>query len=150
MKVLVRLFLLVGVTVWLALPGIGSDGGESAGGTGVWILPRPTFLASGSPSVTTGCEPRGTMAITSPDAPLVLKTGDELGAFSATLIDPWSGVPVSLPTNGREVVVPTNLLRALREAAASADIVVNDSQQLGYVMRVVFDPATGSGLIKVY
>jgi hypothetical protein len=47
MNTLLRFVLALALGVWLAMPSLGSEGGENAGGTGVWILPRATFMASG-------------------------------------------------------------------------------------------------------
>lgn len=151
MKAHLRFLLPAVFAAWLALPGIGSDGGENAGGTGVWILPRPTFLASGAPEITAATPDRGALAVpTVISGPISVAAASELGSFTATLTDPISGVATSLPTNGREFTLTSAMLMGLKSSGAGAHIVVSDSQQLGYVLRVSFDPATGSGSIKVY
>lgn len=148
MKALVRFLLFALVAVWLALPTMGTDGGEGAGGTGVWILPRPTFLASASGSGGFGAV-RGSTSIPA-NAPLTLKACAELGLFTATLIDPSSGVSTLLPCNGLDVILSSDLLRTLRETCGSAHVVIADGTQLGYVIQIAFDPASGAGVVKVY
>jgi hypothetical protein len=150
MKAILRLMLPVALASWLALPGIGGDGGENAGGTGVWILPRPTFMASGSPCITGATQARGATTVANVNEAFALTAAEELGAFTATLIDPVSGVPMALPTSGRSIVLGASLLRDLQQAGVAASIVIADSQQLGYVMRLTFDAATGVGTIHVF
>jgi hypothetical protein len=148
MKLLLRLMLPLAVATWLALPGIGSDGGDNAGGTGVWILPRPTFLASGS--VDSVGQERGSISIASCSGGFALATGIELGDFTATFIDPISGVPIALPTCGRQVLLDAALLSALKQTGVQGRIVVSDSQHLGYVMNVTMDGVTGACTVRIY
>ena len=46
MTPLSRILLALALAVWVAVPGVGSDGGENAGGTGVWILPRAASICA--------------------------------------------------------------------------------------------------------
>lgn len=130
----------------LALPVVGGEGGESAGGTGVWILPRCTYLASGSISGPV----RESRSISSTPASMAMTVSNEIGSFTATLVDSLGGSPIALPTNGNTIVLSEELLRALREAGASAQIVVSDSQLQGYVIQLTFDSSSGPGRLDVY
>ncbi|MBL8727002.1 MAG: hypothetical protein JNM25_01135 [Planctomycetes bacterium] len=149
MKLLLRLVLPLAVAALVALPGIGSDGGDNAGGTGVWILPRPTFLASGAlesmaPAV------HGVLNIASCGSGVALAAGAEMGDFVATLIDPISGMPIALPTNGRQILLSASLLADLKLAAVEARIVVSDSQHLGYVLGLALDSTTGACTVRIF
>ncbi|MBX3463388.1 MAG: hypothetical protein KF830_09465 [Planctomycetes bacterium] len=148
MKALLRFLLFALVAAWFALPSMGTDGGEGAGGTGVWILPRPTFLASASGCGGSGAV-RGSTSIPA-DAPLTLKACDELGLFTATLVDPLSGASTLLPCNGFQVALSSDLLRTLRETCGSAHVVIADGTQLGYLIQITFDSASGAGVVKVF
>ncbi len=74
----------------------------------------------------------------------------ELGPCVATLIDPVSGVATALPVNGHDIVLSSAVLAGLRDSSVTADIVVADGAQLGYIIRVSFDLTTGVGSIKIY
>jgi hypothetical protein len=152
MKALRRLTLFAALALCLALPGIGSDGegGENAGGTGVWILPRANFLAAGELECRSEA-PRATMSFASANTNVAITTSTELGDFSAVLVDPISGIPVSLTKSGSDVLVPAELLKQLCEVGCQvADIVITDAQQLGYVIAIEFDQATGQVSMKAY
>lgn len=149
MKAILRLVLPVAFAAWLALPGVSSDGGENAGGTGVWILPKPTFLASDSPSITTLATERKSIPNISATNTITLTAAAEMGAMTATMIDPVTGVATALPVSGHDITMRDSLLNGVRCAGITADIVVVDSQQQGYVIRVAFD-ASGTGTIKIY
>jgi hypothetical protein len=147
MKALHRLVLLVALATWMALPGVGSDGGDNGGGGGVWILPRPQYLCSGTPADA----PHGSASLTNLNNGMTLSADSTMGQPCATVIDPVSGVVVSLQTNGRDVTLPGNLLKNLRDSGcASVNIVIADSTQLGYVITVTFDAATGGASLKTY
>lgn len=147
MKALHRLVLLVALATWMALPGVGSDTADNGGGGGVWILPRPAQLCSGPlPNVV-----RGTASMTDVSAGLTLSADITMGQPCATVIDPVSGIVSSLQTNGRDVTLPGSLLKSLRDSGCtSVNIVIADSTQLGYVITVTFDAATGGATLQTY
>jgi hypothetical protein len=139
MNTLLRFVLALALGVWLAMPSLGSEGGENAGGTGVWILPRATFMASGEVVEPAG-EPRASKKLSSLNQDVTMAVSIECGSCTATLIDDLSGVPVALQVTGPNIKLPASLLQALGAAGpAKASIVVVDANQMGYVMRVVID-----------
>jgi hypothetical protein len=149
MKAIFRLVLPVVFAAWLALPGVGSDGGDNAGGTGVWILPRATFLASDAASIGGSVTARLPIPLANASSTITLTAASEMGSMTATMIDPVTGVPVSVPTNGHQIVIKDSLLTSVRNAGVTASIVVVDSLQQGYVIRIAFE-ANGTGTIRVY
>ena len=144
MNVTTRLVSALLVAAMLALPGVGSDGGENAGGTGVWILPRASFLSAAP--VGQVPLPVPTSDFVSPvSVDLALTTASEMGSFTATLIDQISGAPLLLPTNGRNVILTRGTLQGLLAAGTTvAHVLIADANQLGYVVGLSIDPATGA------
>lgn len=149
MKTMLRLLASVALAAWIALPGVGSDGGDNAGGTGVWILPRSSFFTSQLPCISATTPARQSQSMASAFNGVRLTTSTEMGAFTATFIDPFSGSSTALPTNGRDVVLSGTLLRAVQESGAAAEIVVVDGQLQGYVVRVSVD-AAGVASLQLY
>src|SRR5688572_13626591 len=108
MKAFRNALLALALVAWLAVPGVGGDGGENGGGTGVWVLPRASTLTCSTGSgVPIACESR---PITQ-DFFLLLSS--EVGVASATLVDACSGLPVSLPVIGTVLRVPASLLQTI-------------------------------------
>jgi hypothetical protein len=133
MKSLLRPLVALAVAVWLALPLVGNDGGNNAGGTGIWILPRATFLASGMSQST----PRATKDLLANGQDVVMEVSSECGECSATFVDELSGQPVALQTSGGLVRLPAALLQSLACAAGTkAHIVITDANQLGYLLTI--------------
>jgi hypothetical protein len=133
MKSLLRPLVALAVAVWLALPLVGNEGGNNAGGTGIWILPRATFLASGMSQST----PRATKDLLANGQDVVMEVSSECGECSATFVDELSGQPVALQTSGGLVRLPAALLQSLACAAGTkAHIVITDANQLGYLLTI--------------
>jgi hypothetical protein len=133
MKSLLRPLVALAVAVWLALPLVGNEGGNNAGGTGIWILPRATFLASGMSQST----PRATKDLLANGQDVVMEVSTECGACSATFVDELSGQPVALQASGGLVRLPASLLQSLAGAAGTkAHIVITDANQLGYLLTI--------------
>lgn len=133
MKSLLRPLVAIALAVWLALPLFGSEGGNNAGGTGIWILPRATFLASGMSQ----SAPRATKDLLANGQDVVMEVSSECGACSATFVDELSGQPVALQANGGLVRLPASLLQSLAGAAGTkAHIVITDANQLGYLLTI--------------
>ncbi len=109
MKSLLRLLAALALAIWVAVPVVGSDGGDNAGGTGIWILPRATCLASGM-EVT---PPRAAKVLTTFNHDVVMQVSSECGAVVATFVDDLSGQPVSLATFSGQVRIPASLLQAM-------------------------------------
>lgn len=133
MMSLLRPLVAIALAVWLALPLVGNEGGDNASGTGIWILPRATFLASGMSQAA----PRATKELLAIGQDVVMEVSSECGACSATFVDELSGQPVSLQAGGGLVRVPAALLQSLAGAAGTkAHIVITDANQLGYMLTV--------------
>jgi hypothetical protein len=147
MHTLNRFLVGIALLVWLAIPAIGNGGGgENAGGTGVWILPRAMPLCAGVGTA----EIRETKLVTSLIQDLVMSVSAECGAAAATFVDEMSAVPTALPVSGSLVCIPRNLLQAMVTAGSPrATIVVADANQIGYVIELTLVPATGAISITV-
>lgn len=140
------------IAALLALPGLSTDGGGNASGTGVWILPRPTYVSSVTSGIVGGgsATPVACFAIASLGSDVRLVTSSDLSSFTASMIDPVSGVAIPLVVSGREVVLSKDHLQGLAAAGAlTADVVVADSGQLGYVLRVQIDAVTGQATLTL-
>lgn len=136
--------------VLLALPSIGDEGGEGAGGTGVWILPRPTYLAPGVPATTPPAVASVPPVALTSGAGVALTIAAESGESTACLVDGVSGSSLPLPVSGRVVTVDRLVVQGLVASGTSvAHIVVTDAQQLGYVIQVSIDLATGSATLSL-
>ncbi len=148
MTSLSRILLALALAIWVALPGVSSDGGENAGGTGVWILPCAANLNSGSGL---GGMPRSSRSFQAPlTTDIAMMMSVEVGNATATFVEQVAGVPVALPVNGSLVRIPATLLQALAHAPQpSASILITDAAQVGYVIHVVIDPQSGTATIRV-
>jgi hypothetical protein len=146
MKALRNALLALALAAWLAVPGVGGDGGENGGGTGVWVLPRASTLTSSTGSgAPIACE---SSPITQ-DKFFLLSS--EVGVASATLVDTCSGLPVSLPVLGTVMRVPATLMQAIaHNPVPSATVVVADAANVGYVIKIVVDPLTGTAQFHAY
>lgn len=141
---MIRTLLAFVLAVLVALPIVGSDGGENGGGTGIWILPRATCLASGH-----GTTPVDQKSVPSLSADLVMQVSSECGACTATLVDDVTGLPVALPVVGSRIRVPASLLQALAAGSTKASIVVLDDAGMGYAMTLAVSPMAGA-VVKVF
>lgn len=140
------------VALLLAIHAVGGEGGENAGGTGVWILPRPTSMTS-STSTLLGCgAPRSApIQISSLDSDLKFELGAECGISVATLFAGPTSEPIPLDVVGRQVVVPASLVQSLvASQTLVVEIVVADAAMKGYVLRLQLDPAAGSAQLLVF
>lgn len=132
MKLLQRVLVAIALAIWMALPSFGDDGGDNAGGTGIWILPRAGYLAG---DLFGGAS--RSQRLPSPGQDLLVAVASNCGACSATFLDGLSGQPVSLQSFGGLVRIPSALLQALPQGSGiKAHLVISDATQLGYVMRV--------------
>lgn len=140
MKSTQRLLPALVAAALLSLPGISSEGGEGAGGTGVWILPSPKYVGAVSLSVPVSGAPAPATPWTN-DLKLAADVG--VSTFTAVLIDDLSGSPMDLPVEGREVLLKQVVLEDLVASGVGvAHIVVVDTNQIGYVVRIAIDPDT--------
>ena len=142
------------LAMWLALPGKSGegDGGENAGGTGVWILPRCETISSNAGNFTGLGAPRIPPFVISDLAhDLRLRMSSDCGPASALLFDGTVGLETELPVSGLTVTVPASVLQTMFSAGvASADIVVMDAAHKGYLMRLGIDLLTARGTLAVY
>jgi hypothetical protein len=140
---LIRCLLALALAIGLVLPVVGGEGGENGGGTGVWILPRANFLST-SMSV-----PRDTRTIpVNVDA--ILQVSNEVGVCSATSLDGLTGLPVSLPVVGNQVVVTAALLQSIGSLPSKcANVVIADASQVGYLVRITV-LQNGTALVQVF
>ena len=139
-----RVLIAFVIALIVALPIVSSDGGEGGGGTGIWILPRATFLGAG---LATSPVDHKSLATLNND--LVMQVSAECGACAATSIDEVSGMPVSLPVLGSRIRLPATLLQALAATGAKANIVIMDSSGLGYSLSVTASSTNGL-LVNLY
>lgn len=152
MSTTLRILAAALLALWLAIPGISGegDGGENAGGTGVWILPRSEFLSSSS--ALQGRQPR-IPPITVPNLlqDIKLRVSNDTGQCTGTLFDGATNMPIDLPVIGQSVVLTASLLRGLYAARVpTCDIVIVDAARRGYLMSLTFDYATGGAQVLVY
>lgn len=148
MKPSSRLFSALLCAAILALPGFGSEGGEGAGGTGVWILPGARFVGPGAGSSTSLTA--APMAVPSLASPMTLTTAPEVGEVTATLLDDVSGSPLPLPVSGRNVTIEKSVFQGLlASGTTSAILVITNSSQLGYVVKISIDPLTASATMTL-
>ena len=148
MTTTLRTVLALLLAAWLAVPSTSSEGGENAGGTGVWILPcaaqvtQEMLQASYTPRSVFECSDL------QQGARLKLETG--LGIAVATIVDDVSGTPVALSVNGSVVACPGNLLQAFASAGAtSATLMIANSSQRGYVISVTIDASANKAVFAV-
>lgn len=152
MNTTLRILAAALLALWLAIPGISGegDGGENAGGTGVWILPRSEFLSSGSGLQ--GRQPRiPPLVIANLLLDVKLRVSNDSGQCTGTLFDGATNVPTDLPVLGQCVVLPAPLLQGLFAARVpTCDIVIVDAARRGYLLSLTFDYGTGGAQILVY
>ncbi len=149
MKALLHCLLALLATVIVALPSPGSEGGENAGGTGVWILPFCSQINSGQeqgPASTA----RLTIPVTDFNRDVRLEISSQMGQAVATCVDEMTGYPTGLVVSGRTVIVPSQLMRSLSLARVNATILVMDASSCGYCIAVQVDHATGAINLLVY
>lgn len=143
MTSLIRVLAAIAFAICLALPGVGSDGGENGGGTGVWVLPRATCL---TPPI--GAAPRDQKTVPI-QADLQMQMSAEVGVACATFIDDTSGVPMALSVTGSLVTIPATLMQSLAGLSSpSGTIVIADAMQVGYVIQIVVH-SNGTATIRV-
>lgn len=142
------------LALWFAIPGVSGDGdgGENAGGTGVWILPRCTSISSGSSSLGQLTQPRvAPLAIPDLTHTVKFRVSDECGASIATLFDGQSALPVDLPVVGQYVELSAAVLQGLHAASiAESHIVVTDANARGYLMRLRIDLAAARAEVLIF
>ncbi len=149
MKLLVHLLLVLATVLAWTLPVPGGEGGENAGGTGIWILPRCSGMHTGSAGLPPG-PPRLCGPVRDVSRDIDLQVSEEMGQSVAVLLDDGSGLPQSLPVSGQTIRIPAAMLTALAGARLGADVIVLDAANNGYRMRIVCDEEQGSLSLAVY
>lgn len=143
MNLLTRCLLALVLAIGLALPVVGGEGGENGGGTGIWILPRASFLS------TSTMAPRDSRTV-GLAADVVLRVSNEVGLCAATSVDSLTGLSVALPVSGNDVTIPAALLQSIASLPnKTSNVVIADASQVGYLLRITVTPA-GAALIQVY
>lgn len=153
MKTAFRILAAALLALWLAIPGISGDGegGENAGGTGVWILPRCSSLTSNTPSNGLLVSQVPPIALGAMTTEARFRVSNECGATVASLFDGASGTPIALPVVGQYVVLPVSVMQGLLTARiAESDIVIIDAAHRGYLLHLSIDLVTGLGRISIY
>lgn len=152
MPMILRALAAALLALWLAIPGKSGegDGGENAGGTGVWILPRCECIASNA-AIGTAQPREAPFAIPDLAHDVKLRLSNECGMASGTLFDGSVGTEFDLPVNGQYVILPATLLQALFSARVpTADIVIMDAAHRGYRLRLHIDLVTARADLLVY
>jgi hypothetical protein len=154
MNTTLRVLAAALLALWFAIPGVSGDGegGENAGGTGVWILPRCESISSGTWQIGQQSQPRvAPFAIPSLNQNVKLRVSNECGATSATLFDGENGTPITLGVVGQYVELPSSLLRGLHAAGvAESQIIVADANGRGYLIELRIDIAAATAEVRVY
>ncbi|MCR9245313.1 MAG: hypothetical protein NXI31_09795 [bacterium] len=137
MKNLLRILAVALAAVWLAAPSVGGEGGENAGGTGVWIL--PACAPVGSPGV------RSSFAVNTLASDITMTMSPQIGNAVATAVDPRSGAVLPLSVRGRDVVITAEQLGGFRQAGVTVvDILISDDSRQGYHIRLDIHPTAGA------
>lgn len=148
MTMLLRAVLAVLLTAWISLPATGSEGGGNAGGTGVWILPRATYLCSSQLPTTA---PKSQFSVPTLQQDLSLQLDDGMGMAVATLVDDVAGAVVPLQVTGNLAVVPAALLQGLGSAPTpTATVMISDAAHLGYLIRLTVNASTNTCVVAIY
>jgi hypothetical protein len=151
MHALIRSLVAALLALWLAMPSVGGEGGENGGGAGVWVLPHCSYLTVDPQAGGPLGAPRASRSFSSLGQTVVLQGSTECGQIVATLIDPVSCVPMALPVIGRSAIIPASVLNGLQAAGIpTAQIVMVDAAQQGYVIHVVIDLAAGTVTFNLY
>ncbi len=152
-----RSLLSILFAMLVVLPGIGRAGGDNAGGTGVWILPRASTLSPAMVSVATdphapiSIEPREVRLLDNLQNNLALVASDDMGTPVATLVDGVSGAPIALPVEGRTATLTATMLQQLvGSGVTTATIILLDAQHRGYLVRLNLDLTTHTGDLTVF
>jgi hypothetical protein len=144
MNLLTRILAALALAIGLALPAVGGEGGETGGGTGVWVLPASRFLCVDPPGA-----PRESRSF-GITQDIVMQVSSQGGVSTATFVDDLTALPVSLPMTGSLVRIPSSLLQSLSESSSpSGTIMIVDAQLLGLLMRLTIS-TQGLVTIEVY
>lgn len=148
MHTLRRILVGIALLVWLAIPAAGhGGGGENAGGTGVWILPRAVPLCAAASATPV----RESKLISDLGQDLMMSVSGECGIAVATFVDDITGVVTALPVSGALVRLPASLLQAMvASSCPQANIVVSDCNHVGYLIELRLAPGSQTISICVY
>lgn len=133
---LVRYLSLLLAGLLLALPLLSSGGGDNAGGTGVWVLPRQNsagFLG-GIPALSA---PRDSKTVSLTGNPLVLGIASDMVNPIATLVDRQTQLGLPLQVLGNFVSIPaTSLAQIAAMPGTIADCIILDASARGYLIKI--------------
>lgn len=144
MKLLVRSLIACLLALWISAPTTGGEGGENAGGTGVWILPTCGFLGGPGPGV------GQSFAVSDPSKGVRFVVSEECGAVTALAVEPLSGISTPLSVNGRDVTLPASLLQAYVAGGVHlVRVVITDAAHCGYRIDLVLPSAGSPGSLTI-
>jgi hypothetical protein len=152
LKTLARCLLLVLVGLLGAVPMVSAEDIPGGGGdTGVWILPRSSYLnGSLGANVISTAPSRGTRT-TSLDKSFSMRISSEMGSPTAFMTDPLSGLVLPMLVNGRDVTIPASTLQALANASVRLAIgSILDANGRGYYLRITIDLQHRTAMIDIY
>ena len=142
-KPLLRLLLVALTALWIAAPTTGTEGGENAGGTGVWILPACAGISKPAQPAT--------RQLTNLGRDLTMRVQSTMGSVVATACDPASGLIVPLQVSGRNVSLPSSVICGFRDAAVKrVELLIVDSRMNGYKIRMMISQNGDSATLDVY
>lgn len=150
---LLRSLSLMLAGLLLVLPVIGHDdrGGGGGGESGVWILPRSSYIGNNGGAGIISTPPRATRPHSDLSRDLQMEMSSEMQSPVAVLMDPQTNVSVQLPVDGKVVTVPGVMLQTYVAAGLTQVYgTLVDGQGRGYVLRVTFDLSQRSAAISIY
>ena len=98
MKALLHCLLALLAALAVALPSPGSEGGENAGGTGVWILPFCSQINTESQEEPSSLQARLTIPVADLNRDIRMQLSSQMGQSVATCVDELTGCPTSPPS----------------------------------------------------
>lgn len=146
MQTLARFLLASLLALAIAMPGIGGEGGENAGGTGVWILPHSRSLSGPMAPLTAGTLSR---QVSDFSRDFTMTASEDCGELVAVATVVGTGQNLPLAVTGHDVRLSSQQLTSLRNANVTGlTIVISDSQNVGYVISVS-GIATGTATFSI-
>lgn len=151
MMAVVRAVLLVLVGLFAVLPLFGHDDEGGGGDSGVWILPRSSYLGSGGGPQIISAPPRGIRHHPDLSRDLSLQMSSEMSEPTGVLTDPVTNRPIPLAVDGMHVTVRSATLRSIESAGVTEVYgTVIDSQGRGYILRLRIDPIQHTATLEIF
>lgn len=135
MKALMRGIGVILAALLLVLPLLGGGGGGGGDG-GVWVLPTVRQFGSNGPASNI-VEPRATRVVASPEVGEVCRVDGRMGEPTATFASTALQMVAAIGVSGHDIFISPTALQAVRAAGLqSADVVIVDEQQRGYIIQI--------------